>query len=401
MITVIRCWFLMIAATLQGNLLAQWERHTIDDSSRGADGVRLADINRDGWIDCVTGWEQGNKVRICVHPGTQHVRQPWPAVTVGTPPDVEDAVFVDLDHDGNLDVVSCSEGKTKSLSFHWAPRDGKQLLEASSWKTTALPAAQGRMMWMYALPTQLDHQYGIDIVAGGKGPNAAIGWFEAPRNARDLPAWTWHPLRAVGWLMTLETRDFDADGDLDILFSDRKLDRSGIYWLENPGPSNLMEAWPEHPVGALQAEAMFLRLCDLDQDGLEDIVAAIRPKSLLWIQRRDRTGKTWQSHTIPLPEEAGTAKAVGVGDINGDQVNDIVFSCENARAPQQGVMWLSANGPLTSGNWTSHSISGRTGVKFDLIELIDLDHDGDLDVLTTEEITNLGVVWYENPQRTP
>ena len=39
----------------------------------------------------------------------------------------------------------------------------------------------------------------------------------------------------------------------------------------------------------------------------------------------------------------------------------------------------------------------RQGSKYDLVELIDLDDDGDLDVLTCEENVNLGVIWYENP----
>ncbi len=36
-----------------------WVRHTIDDSSRGADGVRLGDVNGDGLPDIVTGWKEG------------------------------------------------------------------------------------------------------------------------------------------------------------------------------------------------------------------------------------------------------------------------------------------------------------------------------------------------------
>ena len=60
-----------------------WPRHVIDDSSRGADGVRLADVNGDGRPDVVTGWEQGGITRIYLHPGREPVRQRWPAVTVG------------------------------------------------------------------------------------------------------------------------------------------------------------------------------------------------------------------------------------------------------------------------------------------------------------------------------
>jgi hypothetical protein len=42
-------------------------------------------------------------------------------------------------------------------------------------------------------------------------------------------------------------------------------------------------------------------------------------------------------------------------------------------------------------------VSGNVGVKFDLVELVDLDGDGDLDAITCEEVDNLGVFWFENP----
>lgn len=42
-------------------------------------------------------------------------------------------------------------------------------------------------------------------------------------------------------------------------------------------------------------------------------------------------------------------------------------------------------------------ISGPEGTKFDLIQLIDVDNDSDLDVVTCEEADGLGLFWYENP----
>ena len=43
-----------------------WTRHVIDASSRGADGVRTADVNGDGIPDLVAGWEQGGLTRVYV-----------------------------------------------------------------------------------------------------------------------------------------------------------------------------------------------------------------------------------------------------------------------------------------------------------------------------------------------
>jgi hypothetical protein len=95
-----------------------WARHTIDASSRGADGVRLADVNGDGLPDIATGWEEGGQVRLCLNPGPARARRPWPAVTVGRVGSPEDAVVVDLDGDGAPDVVSCCEGITRSVFVH-------------------------------------------------------------------------------------------------------------------------------------------------------------------------------------------------------------------------------------------------------------------------------------------
>lgn len=98
-----------------------WRRHTIDASSRGADGVRVADVNGDRWPDLVTGWEEGGKVRLYLNPGPKQARQPWPAVTVGNVGSPEDAVFADLDGDGDLDIVTCEERDNLGVIWYENP----------------------------------------------------------------------------------------------------------------------------------------------------------------------------------------------------------------------------------------------------------------------------------------
>jgi hypothetical protein len=399
---------LLLAIALSATLLpaadfsAAWKRHTIDGSSRGADGVRLADVNGDGRPDIVTGWEQGGVTRIYVNPGNAKAKEKWPAVTVGRTTDAEDAVLADLDGDGALDVVSSCEGKTRAMYFHWAPQDKSRYLDPGAWRQEVFPASTNGSMWMFCLPLQVDGKHGVDLVAGSKSAGAQVGWFESPAEAHDLAAWKWHPLRPSGWIMSLAASDMDGDGDLDVVFSDRKGKRSGCFWLEHPGTSrDLARPWKEHLMGVAGEEVMFLQLADVDRDGLEDAVVAVSKSDLSYLRRLDRGGDRWSAHAIPIPANAGLPKAVNVGDIDLDGRPDVVFTCEHAEAPKQGVWWLSSDGTPTSGRWNPHAISGVDGVKHDLVQLQDLDGDGDLDVITCEEVKNLGVFWYENPVRQP
>lgn len=379
-----------------------WTKHIIDSSSRGADGVKLADFNGDGLTDIVTGWEEGGVTKMYRHPGYKRVKAPWPAVVVGRTPSVEDAVFVDLNHDGALDIVSCCEGRTRTLLVHWAPSALTERLDPARWTQVPLDAAEGKMPWMFAQPLQLDNRHGIDLVAAGKGADAQIGWFESPAgDPQDATGFRWHAMSGAGWIMSLITSDMDGDGDLDVLVSDRRGKLRGCRWLENPGPGpDLQKLWKSHFIGPANREVMFAKLADLDQDGHVDVVCAAKPRDVLWYRRLDATGKSWERRTIAYPQGTGTAKAVAIGDLDDDGRLDIVVSCEAAKPPLSGVMWMSNSQSTDERQWNAHDISGPAGIKYDRIELIDLDGDKDLDVLTCEERhqgKGLGVIWYENP----
>jgi hypothetical protein len=233
---------------------------------------------------------------------------------------------------------------------------------------------------------------------GSKGRDAEVGWLEAPEDPRDLAAWRWHPLCAAGWIMSLVAADLDGDGDEDIVASDRKGPGRGCFWLEHPGPAAAASGpWARHPIGARDVEVMFLRVVDLDRDGRLDVLAAAREKGLVTLRRKPETPDTWDRLPIDLPAGTGTAKAVAIGDIDRDGRLDVVFTCEGAAGGKSGVVWLSCRRGVTDRDWDAHEVSGPEGVKYDLVELLDLDGDGDLDVLTCEEREDLGVIWYENP----
>ena len=374
-----------------------WKRHTIDNTSKGADGVKLGDINRDGLQDIVTGWEEGGEVRVYLNPGPAKSKELWPRLTVGRVNDAEDAIFVDLDGDGWLDVVSCTEGKTRTVFWHRFSGGDGVLTNTQSWTTLPFLVTLKAQSWMQAAAMDVDGKYGVDLILASKNEGGGIGWLQTPESLVDMNGWQYKRLREAGWIMSLTPHDMDGDGDLDVVFTDRKGARTGAYWLENPGvKANQQNAdWTEHTIGAVGRQVMFADLADVNGDGLLDVAVAVKPADVVLCLQKPK-GR-WEEHLLRLDTtNLGDAKAVKAVDVNGDGLMDLLFTCENAKGKLEGVAWLEQQ---RKGPWKQRPLGGPDGVKYDLMQVLDLDADGDLDVITCEERDQLGVIWYENPHR--
>jgi hypothetical protein len=372
-----------------------WSCHTIDRSSRGADGVKLGDFDLDGFDDLVTGWEEGGQIRICFQPADAPNRKSklisaWTSMEVGRVGSPEDAVAVDFNRDGWLDVISCCEGLTKNVFVHLNPGTKNTVRDASQWTTKPIQGAANVSRWMFGTKLENDK-----LVFGSKNPEGQI----AICDFGNVPP-RWRKLRDCGWIMSLRIIDLDRDGFEDILYSDRKGPAQQVGWLRNPGESK--QPWTDHLIGGRNREVMFLDVMrTLAKPGADDdamhwtVACQTKDGGVLMLESPSDWMTPWKQSEIPQPAGTGSGKGVSLGDIDLDGKPDLVCSCEQA-GEKVGVYWLKQS-PT---GWAFQDISGnQSGTKFDRIELMDLDRDGDLDVVTCEERNNLGVVWYENPAR--
>ena len=287
-----------------GQLEEPWKRHAIDPAHPRVQSLRLHDVNRDGRADLIATLPESREIRVYTHPPYVRVRAAtaWPHVSISAICAAEDAYFVDLDHDGAIDILSaCPEPRPTALFVQWGPK----------WKAQPIPAPSPIVQWALAIPFRFNHDGRTRVVAAGKLEYAELTLFSPGANPRDLTQWTGKLLDVPGWTMSLIPVDMDGDGEEDLLMSDRKGSKSGVFWLEAPN-------WQRHTIGAANEEVMFVEEADMDGDGLNDIAAAIHPGAVVWFRRLDASGLNWKRFSLPYPPGAGTATAVSTGDLNRD-----------------------------------------------------------------------------------
>lgn len=375
---------------------APWLRHTIDNSFLGADGARAEVGLFHAQPEYAVVWEQSGLTTLHASPvGGDLATCTWPMEVVGVTPNAEDAVAVDLDGDGDRDVIVCMEGPQRRVA---AFINKEETFEE-------FPFQLDPYKWMIAEPSDLDHDGRVDVIVGGRfvqtNTQGQLAWLRPGSAAGAIAEWTTEVISDVGWPMALLTMDIDGDGDDDIVVADRYGSARGLHWLRNPYPENTSAPWTRFQIGLTQRRVKGVASADLDGDGGIDFVATYegagsQPAGLVTL-RQGPGG--WTEASVPLPAGVGEPKNVVIADMDLDGTPDIALSCEGAYDDLTGVCVLLQR---AGGQWAPMDIAGPEGCKFDVITAVDVDGDGDTDIITTEEGDNgdyeaLGVVWYENP----
>ena len=342
-----------------------WIRHKIDDLPQRAMFIQAGDLDNDGRKDLVAGgWWWKN-------PGSFGAS--WSRRVLGEPLRNMAAVY-DFDRDGDLDVVGTEGvGADKNCAFVWACNDGKgnfKILKNINYTGTG------------------DFLQGCTVARFGDELRVALSWHRdgGGIQALNVPA---DPVRGP-WTSTLlsttmssppqgedlDHGDIDRDGDLDLLLGD--------VWLRNDGSK-----WSTFRMDKItEGDPDRVDLADINGDGrLHAVISLENSTDVWWLEAGEDPTSKWTRHKIDVI--AGQGFSMDTADFDGDGDPDVVIGEHRGKQENRVVLFENVNAGAA---WKQHVIdTGGKGTidHHDGTQAVDLDGDGDLDIIS--------IGWY-NPK---
>ncbi|MFC1336271.1 MAG: DUF4347 domain-containing protein, partial [gamma proteobacterium symbiont of Clathrolucina costata] len=335
--------------------------HTITSAANGAASVTTVDMDGDGDLDVVSASQNDNKIAWYENDGSQN----FTAQTISTSASGAFAVTTaDVDGDGDMDVLSASITDDK---IAWYENDGNENFTAHTITLSADIAAS-------VAAADVDDDGDIDVLSASVGDDRVV-WYENDGNENFTTRTITSSAVGASFVTTV---DLDEDGDLDVLSTSTFDNR--VAWYENDGNEN----FTTHTVTTSATEARQVIAADVDGDGDLDLLSASRSSDKLAWYENDGF-ENFTLHTITAA--AGPVSAVAAADIDGDGDLDVI----SASYTDDNVVWFENDG---SENFTANTIASVTGEAFS-VAVADMDGDGDVDVLATDDAAD-AVTWYEN-----
>ena len=291
------------------------------------------DFNGDGWNDVLTVGFPGDPAYVYENPTNAGFDTHWQKHTVFDWVSNESPQFTQIVGDERPELICTRDGYFGYASVDWSQPFKKWIFHQVSSRQLE------DKRWGHGLGVgDVDGDGRLDLLH-------KEGWYEQPDDIEGDPLWTSHAedFATVGGA-EMYAYDCDGDGDNDVITSLEAHDY-GLAWYEQIRQDGdisfekhliMGRRREENQYGVLFTELHSVNLVDMDGDGLKDIVTgktywSHHKKSPMWDAGavvywfklvRDEHGVDW----VPwvADGESGIGRQLIVGDVNGDQLPDIV-----------------------------------------------------------------------------
>lgn len=293
---------------------------------------------------------------------------------------------IDIDNDGNLDVVHNIYG------LRWVKNFGNGLFDSiSNYIDTSFSFSNNNFEELIAKDVDND---GYEDLLFADGLRVFLiknlgGYFaptQAISNSAGFNAWG------------VSTGDVNGDGNIDILPSKlmSSTENDKIIWFNNLG-NGVIDSSFNTIASNITRDANQIKSSDMDNDGDVDIVL-IAGDGLVWYEN---LGNGNFSPLKFIITGYGNSPYLELGDIDGDGLTDIITSIggfdklEFHKNLGGGLFASPINVNIPQSSWPGGSGGNILGLN--LIELADIDNDSELDILfCSSHSTSSKIGWYEN-----
>ncbi len=286
--------------------------------------------------------------------------------------DADEARYVysiDLDGDGDNDILSASSNDDK-IAWYENPDGTAHII------TTDANGAN------CVFSIDLDGDGDNDVLSTAPGNNR-ISWFE---NTDGLGSFGDQQIitSAADGASCVYGADLNGDGDIDVLSASSGDDK--IAWYENT--DGLGDFGNQQIITTLADGAWSLYSCDLDGDGDYDVLSASSmDDKIAWYENTDGLGDFGDQQIITF--SANYAMSVFSADLDGDGDFDVL----SASYFDHKIAWYENLDGL--GDFSTEQIITNNAIAARSVYSIDIDNDGDNDVLSASRGDNT-IAWYEN-----
>ncbi len=335
--------------------------------------ISTGDINGDGFLDILSGSDYYNESSVAWFKNNNGLgnfyQQPELSSQVF---DAGDTILMDVDNDGDLDIVVASKESEEHKIVWFQNTNGLGNFPILSQTLMAVD-----LSWPESLSaTDVDNDNDMDLVVGSR--NGGLFWFKnngsgsfGPKQIIDSQ---------ISDVIKVVLADIDNDDNQDLIMAAGTPDKVAWY-KKNNGQDNFH--YTQELASINGASGVYnLSSIDLDNDGDKDILAALRRGNrIAWQENLNGLGTFSELKTIAY---VNTPPAAYAGDVDGDGYIDVLA------ASKEKLTWyknLDGQGNFGSEQIINNIISSET------IYAADMDNDGDLDVLSSEANNTY---WQEN-----
>ncbi len=283
-------------------------------------------------------------------------------------------MLADVDGDEDKDIVAINSGGTAK----WFENDNDPFSLWDNYQiSSSIPTPKG----FYAGDFTGDGKADMAVSSDRGYSNGYVRVYKCPSNPKQSSSWSYNQISGgVSYMSSIWADDIDLDGDLDVVVCYGAYGSGNALYYRNPlnqGGDPMAGQWAAKNIGGGMYYPEDIKTIDINDDGYPDVVVTGRYyySKVRWFENPG-TGGSWKGRVI-----YGSAYNwyLEVGDIGNDGYADIVFNRGSSSYPT-AIIWLEEPDDL-DGSWITHSVdSSHSGTHG--LGIADLEGDGVAEILS-------------------